>query len=148
MPVNWRRMLVIALGRARVPGALDAITSLLREEDPRLRAAAWIGLAELGDRTVYAMMAKGLADSSADVRITACHCAKRLQATDCIPALRGLLQADGDWWVRYRAAQALADMGPEGRSALLGSATGSSPHSADMGLLVLREYDAERAHAA
>jgi HEAT repeat protein len=148
MPVNWRRMLVIALGRARVPGALEAVTSLLREEDPRLRAAAWIGLAELGDHSAHSMMVKGLTDSSADVRITACHCAKRLQATGCIPALRGLLQADGDWWVRYRAAQALAGLGAEGRSALLGPATGSSPQTADMGLLVLREYDAERAHAA
>jgi HEAT repeat protein len=148
LPANWRRMLAIALGRSRAAGAREAITSLLREDDPRLRAAAWIGLAELNDDTVYGMLSQGLADRSADVRITACHCAKRLQATGCIPALTHLLRVDEDWWVRYRAAQAIAGMGDEGRRALLGAATGASSQMADMGLLVLRECEAERAHAA
>ena len=144
---NWRRMLAIALGRTRIPGAREAIASLLGEDDPRLRAAAWIGLAELGDSSVQPMLPQGLADPSADVRVTACHCARRLQAIGCIPALTRLLRSDKDWWVRYRAAQALAGMEAAGRSAILGAAGEASDAATDVGLLVLREHEAERAHA-
>lgn len=147
LPVNWRRMLAIALGRSRTPGALEALASLLSERDPRLRAAAWIGLAELGDPNAHDMLLEGLVDQSPDVRLTACHCAKRLRAVDCIPSLTRLLRTDVDWWVRYRAAQALVSMGGTGRGAILSVSAESRNQTGDVGLLVLRESDAEVAHA-
>lgn len=147
LPANWRRMLAIALGRSRTPDALEAIASLLSEEDPRLRAAAWIGLAELGDHSAHDMLPEGLVDQSPDVRLTACHCAKRLRAVDCIPSLTRLLRNDPDWWVRYRAAQALVAMGGTGRGAILSASAESRNPTSDVGLLVLREFEAEAAHA-
>jgi HEAT repeat protein len=141
-------MLAIALGRTRTAGARDAIAALLREDDPKLRAAAWIGLAELGDEAARAMLPEGLTDQSADVRLAACQCAKRLQAADCVPALTRLLQSDGDWWVRYRAAQALVTLGAAGRLAILDAVAESNNHAADVGLVVLRECETEAPHAA
>jgi hypothetical protein len=147
LPATWRRMLAIALGRSRIPGALEAVTSLLGEDDPRLRAAAWVALAELADQRIQDRLLEGLVDPSADVRVTACHCAKRLRVADCIPSLTRLLRTDTDWWVRYRAAQALVAMGGTGRSAILSASAESENAAGDVGLLVLREFEAEAAHA-
>ena len=147
LPANWRRMLAIALGRSRVPEAREAIISLLSEKDARLRAAAWIALAELGDHGIQDLLLEGLVDPAADVRVTACHCARRLRAVDCIPSLTRLLRTDPDWWVRYRAAQALVAMGGTGRGAILSASAEAKNPTSDVGLIVLREFEAEAAHA-
>lgn len=147
LPANWRRMLAIALGRTRTGGAFEAIASLSREDDPRLRSAAWIGLAELGDPAAHALLPQGLADRSSDVRLAACHCAKRLPAVDCVPALSRLLLTDDDWWVRYRAAQALTTLGAAGRRAILDAAARAPDRETNVGLVVLRESETEAAHA-
>jgi hypothetical protein len=119
MPVEWKRMLVIALGRRQVLEAFDAIASLRLASEGRLRSAAWVALRELGNPRAGEMAVSALNDPEADVRITAAQCVGALGGAAELGHLVRLL-ADADWWVKYHAAAALHDAGPEGRRLLRG----------------------------
>ena len=145
LPVEWKRMLAIALGRRQVAGAFDALAALRLSTEPRLRSAAWVALRELGDPRAGELAVEGLADPVADVRITAAQCVGALGGPEALERLRPLL-TDADWWVCYHAAGALFDAGAEGRR-LLEQHCQTAPDT-DVGLQVWRERTAEDNHAA
>jgi HEAT repeat protein len=145
MPVEWKRMLLIALARNQAGAVYDAAATLRASPEPRLRSAAWVALRELGDPRAGDLVAAGLADPVTDVRITAAQCAGALGGPEALEKLRGLL-ADPDWWVRYHAATALLDAGPDGRR-LLEQHCQTAPDD-DVGLQVMRERHPEAGHAA
>lgn len=140
IPAEWKRMLVIALGRNQVGGAFDAIAGLRGAGLPRLRAAVWVALRELGDPRAGELVADGLRDPDASVRQAACDCAGALGGPEVLPPLAGLLD-DADWWVRFAAASALYETGAEGRRLLEQHSAGADDH--DVGLQVWREREAE-----
>jgi HEAT repeat protein len=138
-------MLAIALGRNQVQAAFDGIMALSRSPSPRMRAAAWVALREMGDPRAGATVAEGLKDADASVRRAACEAAAALGDPAVLPPLLALL-ADDDWWVRFSAASALAAFGPEGRELLEKHATTADEN--DVGLQVLRERQMEELYGA
>ena len=140
IPDEWKRMLAIALGRNHVPEAFDGILALSRLPSPRLRAAAWVALRELADPRAGETVGEGLRDGSASVRRAACAAAAVFGDPGVLPQLLALL-ADADWRVRFSAASALHDFGPEGRALLVQHAN-TAPED-DVGLQVLRERQME-----
>ncbi|HEY0946946.1 MAG TPA: HEAT repeat domain-containing protein [Opitutaceae bacterium] len=145
IPVAWKRMLAIALGRNRAQEAFEPLCALAEAPAPRLRAAAWVALRDLGDPHAAALLPRGFCDPVADVRVVACRCAAVVGGPESIPLLVGLLQ-DEDWWVRYHAASALCDLGPEGQAALETVTARAAPD--DVGTLVCRERRQEVPHGA
>lgn len=117
LPPEWRRMLAISLGRRQVLTAFDHLAALRHSPAPRVRAAAWVALGELGDPRAGEFVPAGLIDASADVRQAACRCAGKLGGPEVLPLLVNLL-ADPEWWVRHDAARALLEFGEEGRRRL------------------------------
>ena len=117
LPPEWLRMLAIALARKQVFDAFDATAALRRAAEPRVRAAAWVALTELGDPRAGEIVAEGLSDPDDDVRQVASHCAGKLGGPEIVPLLLGLASA-GSWWNRYHAAAALIESGAPGEAAL------------------------------
>jgi len=117
LPTEWLRMLAIALGRRQVSTAYDAFSLLRRSDSPRVRAATWVALAELGDPRAGDLVADGLRDPSPDVRRAAAQCAGQLGEEAVLAPLAVLLK-DADWNVAWAAAQALLQSGPAGRERL------------------------------
>jgi hypothetical protein len=140
LPPAWLRMLAIALARQQVLAAFEAVADLRRSPVPRVRAAAWVALHELGDPRAGDLVAEGLRDPSPDVRQAASRCAGRLGGPDVLPLLAALLR-DPDWWTAFRAARALLATGPAGR-ALLEEHARTAPED-DAGRQALREQAEE-----
>jgi len=142
---EWKRMLAIALGRNQVHAALPAIVVLCEATVPRLRAAAWVALREMGDPLAGQHLLAGLHDPSATVRQAACQFAGAFGGPESLAPLQQLL-ADADWWVRFAAANALYDLGGEGRQLLERHST--TADDLDVGLQVLREREMEARYGA
>ncbi|HYC72735.1 MAG TPA: HEAT repeat domain-containing protein, partial [Opitutaceae bacterium] len=117
LPAEWLRVLAISLARQQVLAAYEPIAELRRAASPRVRAAAWVALGELGDPRAGDLVGEGLRDEVADVRQAAAGCAARLGGPEVVPLLLPLL-AEPDWWTGFRAARALLALGPAGRAAL------------------------------
>ncbi len=142
LPAEWTRMLAIALGRRQVSGAYDTFTALRQSASPRVRAAAWVALAELGDPRAGELVIEGLRDPAPDVRRAAAQCAGQLGGPDVLAPLAELL-ADADWNVAWAAAQALLQSGPAGRELL--EAHGRHAPDGDTGKQALLELTPEAA---
>lgn len=138
LPPEWLHMLALAVARMQVLAAYDALADLRASPSPRIRAAAWIALGELGDPRAGDIVAEGLADPAPDVRQAACACAGRLGSPEVVPRLAALLR-DDDWWTAFRAARALLANGPEGRAAL--AAHAAAAPVGDAGRQALREHE-------
>lgn len=136
LPPEWLHMLAIALARQQVLAAFNAIADLRHSPIPRVRAACWVALRELGDPRAGDLVAEGLADPSADVREAAVRCAGKLSGPEIVPRLTPLLR-DPEWWTAYRTARALLANGPAGRAALEAHAR-SAPDD-DPGCQALRD---------
>lgn len=117
LPPEWLRLLAIALARQQVLAAFDAIADLRHSPAPRVRAASWVALRELGDPRAGDLVAAGLADPSPDVREAAVRCAGQLAGPEILPQLTPLLR-DPEWWTAYRTARALLGNGAAGRAAI------------------------------
>lgn len=117
LPPEMLRMLALALARKQLFSAFDAITGLRRAPQARVRSAAWVALAELGDPGAADFLLEGLADPEPDVRHVAAQCAAKFGGPEVLPVL-SRMTADGEWWDRYHAAAALAAHSPEGRAEL------------------------------
>lgn len=117
LPPEWIRVLAINLARQQVLAAYDPITRLRQSASPRVRAAAWVALGELGDPRAADLVGEGLRDPVADVRRAAAACAARLGGPEVVPLLEPLLREE-DWWTGFNAARALLALGTPGRAAL------------------------------
>lgn len=117
LPPEWLRLLALALARSQVFDAFDAVAALRRAKIPRVRAACWVALTELGDPRVGEIVGEGLRDESPDARQVAAYCAGKLGGPELLPEVASLL-TQGSWWNRYHAARALLEFGAEGAAAL------------------------------
>ena len=105
-----RRYLILALGRIRRPGSLEALRSALKDPDAESRIYAMWGLASQGDRASAPEVAGGLNDEDPGVRKMAAYALGFLQDPAAIPALTEALH-DRAPDVRWNAAVALARLG-------------------------------------
>ncbi len=91
--------------------------ALMAHSAPRVRAAA-VRLAGVSAvSSPIDVIALGLEDQEALVRIRAAVAAGNAGRQDLLPALRRTL-ADPVWWVRFRACQAMLNLGAAGRAVL------------------------------
>lgn len=117
LPPEWTRLLAIALAREQIFEAFDAIAALRHAPEPRVRAACWVALSELGDPRAGELAAEGLRDEAADVRQVAAQCAGKLGGPELLPTMAAL-RAQGSWWNRYHTARAVLDFGAAGTATL------------------------------
>jgi HEAT repeat protein len=117
--------LVVELAMAADPAA---------DELPRLLAA----LAEFGHPAGSGAVLHCLQSTSAKVRAAAAHAAGRILVVPALDRLEQLL-GDGDWWVRFHAAQALLRFGEDGRQRLQRLAEQAAEPAHETAALVLAE---------
>jgi hypothetical protein len=105
-----RPIAITALAKAGHLELSKVIGNYILDSDPEVRAAALAGAASLGDFGAKDHVKAALADPVRFVRVRAIDAARRLELTELIPQLVPLLQ-DEDWWVRFRAGEALLELG-------------------------------------
>ncbi len=112
-----RVVLAEALGASGDYRTLRPLCIAARAPDIELRIAAIRALAALGHPGAEVAILGGLQDRSWIVRSASCEAAGRIGLHGAIPWLETQLD-DPVWWVRFRAGEALASLGPSGRDRL------------------------------
>lgn len=108
---------VMALGIIGSRQAVDVLIECAEEEGP-LRARAIASMAHIGDeRAAYAVAAQ-LESDVAEVRLQAVIALGKMKVLGTLPDLAVRL-SDRDWWVRFRAAEALHRFGDVGIASLI-----------------------------
>ena len=90
-----------------------ALVPFLKHDDPMIRAQTVVALDERGHHSVSPQIVEAMSDSNAQVRAAAAGWPwydESLQTPDTIPQLRKLTK-DQDEWVRFRAGDALIQVG-------------------------------------
>jgi hypothetical protein len=96
------------------------------EDDPELRPRIIRALGRLGHPAGHDAVLAALDDSAWQVRAAAAEAAGRSALQSAVPRLAELL-GDDEWWVRFRAGEALARLRDDGRRALDQAAAGTHP---------------------
>lgn len=111
---------VMALGAIGSRQAVDVLIECAEEEGP-LRARAIASMAHIGDeRAAYAIAAQ-LESDVTEVRLQAAIALGKMKVIGTMPDLAVRL-SDRDWWVRFRAAEALHRFGDVGVASLMAMA--------------------------
>lgn len=121
-PDELRQLVIDGLGHAGDYQALPIIDAMIYHANPEVRAETLRALASLGHPQSGAIAIEALRDPDWRVRSQAANCVRRIGAAAAVPALVPLLD-DEQWWVRFRAAEALATLSDDGRSRLAAVAT-------------------------
>jgi HEAT repeats len=100
----------------------DLAQAISKEQDPLLRAQILRTLAEFPTETASRVLAAGLADSEADVRVAACEAWGQRAGPEAVQRLSETLGADTNIDVRLAAARALASCPDQKTVAALGLA--------------------------
>lgn len=95
-------------------------------DDPELRPRIIRALGRLGHPAGHDAVLAALDDSIWQVRAAGAEAAGRSALKTAIPRLAELL-GDEEWWVRFRAGEALSRLGTEGRQELHQAASGADP---------------------
>lgn len=131
-----------AMVDARDYRVLEVLLTYARDADAELRSTALRALSALQHPAAADVVRRGLADMSWQVRAVAARAAGRIGLQECLSALNFLVD-DRNWWVRFRAAEALFKLGPEGIAVLQLRATytgcGGFGRGARMAALILDE---------
>lgn len=119
LPSAVRDAAIDALSLAPDSGIVGVLTGLALDETVGAHGLAFYlqKLGEIGDRSVAPIVANGLDHPRARVRSAAAQAAGQLHLDFLAPRLAQLL-SDSNWWVRFRAAEALVALGTAGRDRL------------------------------
>lgn len=122
-------------GALASPAALDRVRELATHPAPEVRLHVARALRRHAEPATPPVLLKLLADPDWRVRAQA---SRALGALRCGVATKALAQAvrDRSWWVRYRSALALAQIGGPAREELHGLTTCDDPMARDMSTLV------------
>lgn len=105
-----RPMALSALGRSAHLEMGGEIAAFIGDPDPEVRAAALAAVAAIGYFGAQDRVKQGLSDPVQFVRVRAIAAARSLELRELVPTLNALL-SDENWWVRFRAGEALAALG-------------------------------------
>ena len=105
-----RPLALSALGKAGHLDLSNEIATFVADDDPEVRAAALASVAALGDFSAKEHIKTALLDPVSFVRIRAIAATLALELRELAPEMRLLLD-DKNWWVKFRASEALAIMG-------------------------------------
>jgi len=123
---------VRALGELKNPQATPFLLPLLADGQHHLAKVDIItALGRLGDPRAIQPLRDLLTNASAEIRQSAVQALGRLQAIEVADAIRSLLD-DPDYWVSFRAGEALAAMGELGRKNLHQTLTSRSAQASTM----------------
>lgn len=111
-PGSLRSRLIEALGWSDDFSVLPALAGFARDEDAEGRIAALKAARQLGHPAVGDWVVPLLLDKAETVRAQAARTCGQLGLTDAIPILSNLVE-NSSWWVRTRAAEALAQLRPD-----------------------------------
>jgi HEAT repeat protein len=113
------RAAIEALSDASGSGVGDLLIELASDRHVGARDLAFYleKLGDLGDASAATVVESGLGDRRPRVRSAAAQAAGKLGLEAAVPGLTHLL-ADRNWWVRFRAGEALVGMGDLGRGQL------------------------------
>lgn len=140
VPPTIRTLMIEALPASGDYALVDVIASLARElpeDSPEL--PAYLGaLANFGHPRAAEAIEKGLASASWPTRAVAARAAGSIGLLAHIDRL-GALLGDSAWWVRFRAAEALAKLGSPGEELLRQVAAGEPGLRRDTAAAVLAE---------
>ena len=106
-----------ALGSIGALEAVDDLIALSGDKAPEIRARAIAALGKIGDDRAAEAIVGHLTESEIGVRLQTVQALGRLQISSTMPQLTACL-ADDNWWVRYRAAEALHHFGHMGIATL------------------------------
>ncbi len=122
-------------GALASPAALDRVRELATHPAPEVRLHVARALRRHAEPDTPPVLVKLLADTDWRVRAQA---SRALGALRCGIAIKELAQAvrDRSWWVRYRSALALAQIGGRAREELHALMTCDDPMARDMSTLV------------
>ncbi len=132
-----RVLIIDALGGIGDYRVLPALLAAARDADMEVRAAGFRSLSQLGHPAAAAVVAEGLRDAAWPVRAQAALCVGQIDLAEMVPELERLL-GDPEWWVRFRAAEALFDLGEEGREVLAALRDEATP-AGNIAQLILAE---------
>ncbi len=139
---------VRVLGLLRIDEAVEPITALLGRSDFRVRLNAVRSLGLIGDHGTAEAVARLAGDPAWEVRNVVMQSLGRMRSVKHAGLLSDALR-DSSWWVRFSAAQALWNLGTEGREALTVAMTGSPDRFArEMSRQILEENGALAAREA
>ncbi|HXF96175.1 MAG TPA: HEAT repeat domain-containing protein [Gemmatimonadales bacterium] len=122
-------------GRLGAAALRAPIIGLAAHPDPEVRTAVARALARYPHEETVAALERLARDKVWPVRAHAINSLGKIGAPT-IPLFQAALR-DASWWVRLRAALALARSGPAGRNALLAAEIGPDAFARDMARLVL-----------
>ena len=121
---------------------LPVLIGYAQQPDADLRSAALRALAALQHPAAADVVRQGLLDMNWQVRAVAAKAAGRIGLQECLSGLNFLID-DRNWWVRFRAAEALFKLGNDGIAVLQVRATytgcGGFGRGARMAALILDE---------
>jgi HEAT repeat protein len=78
-------------------------------EHPQVRAAAAMGLGNIGDWRVLQHLRNGLDEESKEIRFAAALAIGRVQSLEAIQTITDRALTDEHWWVRFAAVMALGE---------------------------------------
>lgn len=108
---------LMALGAIGALEGVDELIALSSDKAPEIRANAIAALGNIGDGRAAEAIAGHLGESEIGVRLKTVQALGKLQMSSTMPKLAACL-ADDNWWMRYRAAEALHHFGHMGIAAL------------------------------
>lgn len=117
LSVAARAVMIDAVGASGDYRALALLSTLAAAPEVVLRMAALRALGSLAHPDAAETVEVALKDDAWDVRAEAAMAAGKIGAARLVPHLVALLD-DPEWWVRFRATDALARMGGSGVEAL------------------------------
>lgn len=120
---NVKVVVIDALGHSGDLGVVEPLLALLEQAlaapvAKEIAANTYRALGLLGDPRALPAVKEGLRSRAWEVRCQAALCAGQIRAHEAGALLTDLLD-DPVWWVRYRAAEALFDLGEQGIEVLL-----------------------------
>ncbi|UZK69771.1 HEAT repeat domain-containing protein [Sphingomonas sp. S1-29] len=99
-----------ALGEVFEPDGFAALRSAIQDADPQMRCEGLRSARRLGHPSMAPEVLAALGDPEWIVRVQAASTAGTMRLEQARPLLEALL-TDEQWWVRYRASQALTALG-------------------------------------
>ena len=106
--------------------------------EPDLQPRIYRALGRNGHPQAVDAIVHGFASPDAGTRASAAQAAGKAGAGEAAPHLRELL-ADADWWVRYRAGEALLRLGPRGLAELRAASAGDDADQRGAAVALLAE---------
>jgi len=110
---SMRVAAIIALGNIGSLDSVEPLCALLKDESIDVKSQAALALGEIGDVRAAVELIPLLEFQNKEVRVAAAQSLGLIKAQRAIPAL-GKALSDDDWWVRFRAGEALYRLGNTG----------------------------------